>query len=193
MEGFSDFYIAKDKVENNMILSLNRSEKFNLALAIIGLVADLIGIGTLAVSLVKVKGSLEYQAALPVDWRIVVIASSFHGWFVLAWVFVRKHYCNLIQQLNYVNNEISNSTMKYLTKKFFKSTVRAVAGIGILMVITLLVVIISITSELEIIIYSIVGVPFLGLLLGWAIILMVALLMPIIYKDMAFISLFKLE
>ncbi len=164
-----------------------RSGKFHYALAIIGLVADLIGIGAFAVSIIKMESGSEYRTALFIDWRVLTIASLFYGWFVLSWIVIRKHFTSLGKQLRYYK-KVDEFTLREIMDKFRSFTFKTVTALGIFTAITLIFIILSIVSSPLYIGLSILGVVVLGLLSLGAIFLMIIFLMPVIYEDMVFIT-----
>jgi len=73
---------------------MSRTEKFNFALALIGLVADTIGIGTFLFAFGNLDaGSGSKQPfALLVFLSILSASILIYGWFGIAWFIVRRYY-----------------------------------------------------------------------------------------------------
>lgn len=76
----------------SLIARMSRSEKFNLVLAIIGLVADTIGIGIFTFGLVRLEGSSANSSGYGVQVGIVLLTAGvlLYSWFGIGWYFLRR-------------------------------------------------------------------------------------------------------
>ena len=78
----------KDQIYDLLQKSLSKGEKFNLISAIIGLIADFIGISTFLAGILQFGGSSS--SAGYVLFKMSTALVFVYGWFIVAWVFTRR-------------------------------------------------------------------------------------------------------
>jgi|GEM_PF-6848833 len=158
---------------------MKNAEKFALGTGIIGLIADLITIGTVIITLSENGVPIGFQIDLPSSIQALILISLVYSWLLASWFLVRRIYLQFKTRTAKVEWKYWENLRFAHSKAFLQYVIGAVFGLAVFIVPLLFLFGLNGPDTLRYILegfFILIGV-------GVIISLIIMLLMPIIYPD----------
>jgi hypothetical protein len=111
---------------------MSKIEKFALCAGVIGLVADILTLGSFMTSWISDTGPTELQAPIPVSVRVIVTFSLIYSWLIVSWFLVRRTYLLFCERNRTIQWRYWKNRRFAHSKVFSQYVIGAVFGVAIL-------------------------------------------------------------
>lgn len=158
---------------------MKKSEKFALGTGIIGLIADLITIGTVIIALSRNGMQAGFQLELPISIQVLILISVVYSWLLASWFLIRRIYLQFKTRTADVRWKYWKNLRFAHSKAFLQYVIGTVFGLAIFIVPVLFLFGLNAPDTMGYVLEAVLILIGIGIIIT----LIIIFLMPIIYPD----------